>query len=137
MSGASVAAPAATEIRLTAHPSQLSEARSFAEAAAEAFGFDSEESYAFKFAASEAVANAIEHGEPCDEGTVHMRVVAEDSRLTLYVSDCGTFVAKGDTIDEDDARGRGLMFMELLVDEVEVTSTPGSTTVRLTKSRSE
>ena len=120
------------DLRLPSDPSELATARRFAETAAEAFGFGDEESYAFKFAASEAVANAIEHGCPCDGGTLLLRVSEEGDALTFYVRDCGRFIAR-DAADNE--RGRGLMFMEAMVDEVEVKPSAGGTVVRLTKRR--
>ena len=130
-----LARPALKNLRLLAEPSQLGTARRFAQTAAEAFGFDSQESYAFKFAASEAVANAIEHGQPCHDGTILLWISEERSTLTLHIRDCGTFSPKAATADSDGSRGRGLMFMAAMVDEVEVEPLPGSTVVRLTKRR--
>ena len=121
------------DLRLRADPAELSRARGFAEEAAEAFGFGDEETYAFKFAASEAVANAIEHGRPCDRGELLLRVGEEAGALTFYVRDCGRFVPPSDSADDE--RGRGLMFMELMVDEVEVKPAAGGTLVRLAKRR--
>ncbi len=135
MNTTSLARPALKNLRLLAEPSQLGTARRFAQTAAEAFGFDSQESYAFKFAASEAVANAIEHGQPCHDGTIRMWISEERSTLTLHVQDCGTFLPKAPTAGNDGSRGRGLMFMAAMVDEVELEPSPRSTVVRLTKKR--
>lgn len=125
----------AKDLRLQADFSQLGRARRFAEAAAEAFGFDSQETYAFKSAASEAVANAIEHGEPCHDGTIWLRITEERSTLTLCVLDYGNFVPKVVTSGSDAARGRGLMFMTAMVDEVELKPSARSTVVTLRKKR--
>ena len=133
MSPTSVAEPPVRDFRLPAEPSELWRARRFAESAAEAFGFGDEETYAFTFAASEAVANAIEHGEPCPGGNLFLHISEEPTGLSFFVRDCGRFT---DPDPADDDRGRGLMFMEHLVDEVEVTSrAPRGTIVRLTKRR--
>ena len=133
MTATTLAEPPLRDFRLLAEPSELWKARRFAESAAESFGFDDKESYAFKFAASEAVANAIEHGEPCADGTVLLQVSEQGAALSFYVRDCGRFKHGSDPADDD--RGRGLMFMEHMVDEVEVKPAVRGTVVRLTKRR--
>ena len=135
MTATRLAEPPLRDIRLPADPSELWRARRFAEAAAEAFGFDDDDSYAFKFAASEAVANAIEHGEPCPGGNILLRIGEEGAALSFYVRDCGRFIARSDPDDDDRSRGRGLMFMEHMVDDVEVKPAVRGTVVRLTKRR--
>ena len=132
MPATTLAGEATRDLRLAADASQLSRARRFAEMAAQGFGFDEEETYAFKFAASEAVANAIEHGEPCDDGTIGIGVSEERFALTFHVCDCGTYLPQS---DDTGHRGRGLMFMEAMVDEVELEAAEQSTVVRLTKRR--
>ena len=133
MSATRLAEPPLRDLRLRAEPSELCRARQFAEEAAAAFGFCGDESYEFKFAANEAVANAIEHGKPCHDGTVLLRISEERSALSFYVRDCGRFIARSDPAADD--RGRGLMFMEHMVDEVEVMPAAAGTLVRLTKRR--
>lgn len=123
------------ELCLAAHPSELSRAREFADEAARAFRFDDDGCYQFKFAASEAVANAIEHGTPSPEGTIELRLVGEGDTLTLYVRDYGTFVADAPVPQSMPERGRGLAFMMSLMDEVEVKAEAGGTVVRLAKRR--
>ena len=62
------------ELRLRPRASELSRARAFASAAAERFGLDARERHDFKLATNEAVANAIEHGRACSDGTIHLWV---------------------------------------------------------------
>jgi anti-sigma regulatory factor (Ser/Thr protein kinase) len=130
------ARPIAAHLRLRGEPSQLWRARRFAEEAAAEFGFDEEDSYAFVFAVNEAVSNAIEHGKPCADGTVSLRIDEEGPALTLWVRDCGTFAAKARPTDAIADRGRGLAFMAAMVDELQVTPVAGGTVIRLTKRRS-
>jgi anti-sigma regulatory factor (Ser/Thr protein kinase) len=135
MTTAAPARPIANDLRLPGEASQLAKARRFAEEAASAFGFDDEESYAFAFAVNEAVSNAIEHGAPCDEGTVALRIEEEGSALTFWVRDCGTFAPQARPADPIAERGRGLAFMAAMVDELQVTPVAGGTVIRLTKVR--
>jgi len=123
------------ELQLAADPSKLGAARDFAGAAAEQYGFDPDERYDFVFAASEAVANAIEHGSPSAESTVRMRLTEEDGALVLYVEDSGQFLPTEHRSEALPDRGRGLAFMAVLVDEVDLCKRNGGTLVRLVKRR--
>lgn len=120
-------------IRLPADSSRLSEARRFAEAAALEFGFDEIVKGQITLAINEAVANAMEHGSPGDGDEVELRAVAEDGALAIYVSDRGRFVPRKAHREAMPERGRGLAFMDLLMDEVEVSSGARGTRVRLAK----
>jgi anti-sigma regulatory factor (Ser/Thr protein kinase) len=122
-------------LRLPAEPSQLTVARRFAEEAAERFGLDETDSYQFKLAVSEAVANAIEHGCPYPDGTIGVQLFEESDSLTIEVSDCGVFqmdLAEQGSLPE---RGRGLAFMTVFVDELDILRGEDHTAVRLTKHR--
>ncbi len=121
--------------RLPAEPSQLAHARAFAEAAAERFGLDETDCYQFKLAVSEAVANAIEHGAPYPDGTIGLKIFEKADRLTVEVYDCGRFttnLAEQGALPE---RGRGLAFMTVFVDELDILRGEDHTAVRLTKLR--
>ena len=123
-------------LRLPADPSQLTVARRFAEEAAERFGLDESGCYQFKLAVSEAVANAIEHGCPFPDGTVGLELIEEPGSLTAAVTDCGVFTSKmvaeqGSLLE----RGRGLAFMTVFVDELDILRGEDHTAVRLTKRR--
>jgi anti-sigma regulatory factor (Ser/Thr protein kinase) len=122
-------------LRLPADPSQLTVARRFAEEAAERFGLDETDSYQFKLAVSEAVANAIEHGCPYPDGTIGVALFEDGDALTIEVSDCGHFttdLAEQGSLPE---RGRGLAFMTVFVDELDILRGEDHTAVRLTKHR--
>jgi anti-sigma regulatory factor (Ser/Thr protein kinase) len=133
-----LAAPAtrsAARLELVADPSQLGEARRFADGAAARFGLEERERYEFTFAVNEAVSNAIEHGHPSPEGTIRMEVAEEDGALVFEVEDHGTFRPKAPTVDPFPERGRGLAFMAAVVDEVDVRHGTSGTVVRLCKRR--
>jgi anti-sigma regulatory factor (Ser/Thr protein kinase) len=120
---------------LRAVPSELVTARQFADAAAERFGLDEQERYAFTFAVNEAVSNAIEHGCSSPDGTIRMNVAEEADALVFCVEDFGTFAPKAPGVETLPERGRGLAFMAAFVDEVDVTRGAHGTLVRLCKRR--
>ena len=122
-------------LRLPADPSQLTVARRFAEEAAERFGLDEGGCYQFKLAVSEAVANAIEHGCPYPDGTVGVELFEEADSLTIEITDCGVFTTNMDEQGSLPERGRGLAFMTVFVDELDILRGEDHTAVRLTKHR--
>jgi anti-sigma regulatory factor (Ser/Thr protein kinase) len=126
---------AVSDLRLPAKPSELSAARRYAEEAATAFGLDADGCYEFVFAVNEAVTNAIRHGTPDEQGQIHLGITTSPDRLTFIVRDCGTFVPFVRMSNSKSEHGRGLALMAKLVDEVQLCSEPGSTTVRLSKAR--
>jgi anti-sigma regulatory factor (Ser/Thr protein kinase) len=122
-------------LRLPADPSQLAVAREFADDAAARFGFDEVDRYQFKLAVSEAVANAIEHGRPYPDGTIALQLMEEGDLLTMEVYDAGRFTTN---LVEEGAlpeRGRGLAFMTVFVDELDIVRADDHTAVRLSKRR--
>jgi serine/threonine-protein kinase RsbW len=126
-----------SELRLPARPSELGAARQYAEEAAAAFGLDGDGCYEFVFAVNEAVTNAIRHGAPDKQGQIHLGIAASADRLTFSVRDCGTFVPLVRASSPESEHGRGLALMAKLVDEVQLCSEAGSTTVRLSKARAD
>jgi anti-sigma regulatory factor (Ser/Thr protein kinase) len=135
LAGARVATPQATdehrELWLRPDPRELRRARWLAEAAAVDHGLDEDESFRFKFAVNEAVANAIEHGEPSEDGYILLRARPQGDDLCFEVHDWGSFrpdLAGADSLSD---RGRGLALMAAMVDEVDVRPRGGTTVVRL------
>lgn len=121
------------KLALPADLSRLPALRRFVEAAAADFGFCSSARHQIKLAANEAVANAMEHGTPPVGGEVTVRAVEEDGALAIYVTDRGTFVARMLHRGPMPERGRGLAFMDLLMDEVRVRPSRSGTEVRLAR----
>lgn len=123
------------ELTISAELLRLPQVRSFAEAAAREYGFPDAVAFQVKAAASEAVANAIEHGSSDNHDEVHLEAVEEGGEFVLYVRDAGSFrprVTRGDDLPE---RGRGLQFLGQMMDEVDVRPGPGGTEVRMVKRR--
>ncbi len=120
-------------LSLPADLSRLLEARRFAEEAAADFGFDEATQQQVKLAANEAVANAMEHGSRTPADEVALQAVEEEGALAIYIRDAGSFVPRMMHRGAMPERGRGLAFMDLLMDEVEVRPGSDGTEVRLVK----
>ncbi|MEA2495791.1 MAG: hypothetical protein QOJ29_3702 [Thermoleophilaceae bacterium] len=120
------------EMTITADLSRLAEVRRFTDRACRAYGFGPDLSYQIKLAMSEAVANAIEHGSTTPHDPIRLQVVHEGDALAFYVSDGGTFIEPSMVYDSDlmDERGRGLGFIEILMDDVAINPRPEGTVIR-------
>jgi len=121
------------EIWLRADPASASVARAFGGEAAEDVGCDRHATEAFRLSITEAVANAVEHGAPCDNGMISVSVYLEAGYVTSEIRDCGDFKAARQPADRLDERGRGLPLMFAVMDHVEFDTVPGRTVVRLAK----
>ena len=78
-------------------------------------------------ATHEAAANAIEHAVAGE--SVEVRAAIDGDNLTVAVTDTGAW--KHASFDTDE-RGRGLMVISMLMPQVEITTEPSGTTVRMT-----
>ena len=110
---------------------QLRNARGFAEAAVSDFGLDRDAVYRAKLAVSEAVANAVLHGSSSARDDIRVCALEECGALVFYVKDTGKFVSPEPDPDELPERGRGLQFMNHVMDEVEIRPGRDGTLVRL------
>lgn len=124
-----------SERRLTipAELSHLSEVRRFAGGAAAESGFDPTALHQIKLAVHEAAANAIEHGSSSPGDSVELRAREEKDALAVYVVDAGEFGSSEPSDGPLDDRGRGLVFMGLLMDDVQVRPGSRGTVVRLSR----
>jgi serine/threonine-protein kinase RsbW len=124
------------EHAMRAEVNRLKEARDFAARAAAEFGFNEDACYQVKLAMSEAVTNAIQHGSSSSRDPIRIVVGAEGDALVFEVLDTGRFrprVRRRGVIPES---GRGLEFMRLVMDEVDLRPGAGGTLLRLVKRRS-
>ena len=121
------------EIWLRADPSSASVARAFAGEAAQDVGCDRAGTEAFRLGITEAVANAVEHGAPCENGLISVSAYLEAGCLTTEIRDCGDFKAARRPASDLEERGRGLPLMFAMMDHVEIDTVPGRTVVRLVK----
>jgi anti-sigma regulatory factor (Ser/Thr protein kinase) len=123
----------AREIWLQPDPSSASVARTFAGEAAQDVGCDRTATEAIRLVITEAVANAVEHGAPCENGLISVSVHVEAGCLTTEILDCGDFRVMPQPANGLEERGRGLPLMFAVMDNVEIDTVPGRTVVRLTK----
>jgi anti-sigma regulatory factor (Ser/Thr protein kinase) len=112
---------------------RLKEARDFADAAAAAFGFGEHARYEVKLAVSEAVTNAIQHGSRSSKDQIRMVAVEESGALVFEVLDTGKFVPRVVRRGDMPEGGRGLEFMRVLMDEVDLRPGRGGTLLRMAK----
>jgi anti-sigma regulatory factor (Ser/Thr protein kinase) len=113
----------------------LKEARDFAERAAAEFGLDDAACYDVKLAMSEAVTNAIQHGSSSPRDPIKIGITAEGQRLVFEVLDTGRFVPRVRRRGQLSVSGRGLEFMRVLMDEVDLRPGDGGTLMRFAKLR--
>jgi anti-sigma regulatory factor (Ser/Thr protein kinase) len=115
---------------------RLKEARDFAARAAAEFGLGADALHDVKLAVSEAVTNAIRHGSRTPEDPVRIVATEESGALVFEVLDTGSFVPRVVRRGDLPEGGRGLEFMRVLMDEVELRPGRQGTLLRLAKRRS-
>jgi anti-sigma regulatory factor (Ser/Thr protein kinase) len=111
----------------------LKEARDFGERAAIELGLADYAQYQVKLALSEAVTNAIQHGSSSPDSPIRICVSEEAGALVIEVVDTGRFVPRVTRRGDMPESGRGLEFMRLMMDEVELRPGPDGTRLRLVK----
>jgi anti-sigma regulatory factor (Ser/Thr protein kinase) len=121
------------ELSMRADINRLKEARDFADGVAAELGFDATARYEVKLALSEAVTNAIQHGSRTPEDPIRILATEEAGALVFEVLDTGTFVPRVVRRGEMPEGGRGLEFMRLLMDEVDLRPGRRGTLLRLAK----
>ena len=121
------------EVWLTAEPTELAKTRQLADEAAASYGLAEPERFEFAFAVNEAVSNAIEHGSPSPEGTISVRFKEERDALVCSVRDYGAFKPQPPLHGLPSSRGRGLVLMASMVDELSLCRDPKGTRVSLSK----
>lgn len=128
-----------TRIEMPIDVNQLSPVREQVSDALRPLGFPESSLFDMKVALGEALANALRHGvvDP-GKGEVWVDVIAYDDRVVMEVGDNGPGFDGCHTADHDlySPSGRGIMFMQALMDRVEFDCAPsGGTVVRLIKHR--
>jgi anti-sigma regulatory factor (Ser/Thr protein kinase) len=121
------------EHSISADLGRLKEARDFGERAAEEFGLPHEARYQVKLALSEAVTNAIQHGSSSPDARIVIRATGEPGALVFEVIDTGRFVPRVTRHGDMPESGRGLEFMRLMMDEVDLQPGTDGTRLRLVK----
>jgi anti-sigma regulatory factor (Ser/Thr protein kinase) len=85
-------------------------------------------------ATTEAFANTVEHGRPCDPHGIFLRAEVRDGRVGVEVSDCGgCFPHPGSSSKPSGEGGRGIPIIAAITDELEVLPDTGRTRIRFAK----
>jgi serine/threonine-protein kinase RsbW len=121
------------EYSIRADLGRLKEVRDFAVTAAAEFGFGAEALYDVKLAMSEAVTNAIKHGSRSPEDPVRIVATEESGALVFEVLDTGTFIPRVVRRGSMPESGRGLEFLRMLMDEVDLRPGRSGTLLRMAK----
>lgn len=127
------------EMEVASDADMLSDARERVAAEIGSLEFPEAALFDIKVALGEALANSIRHGRP-EKGDpeIRVRILAHADRVVLEVMDNGPGF-DGVSAGSDDVYapgGRGVMFMNALMDRVEYLDSPlGGTMVRMTKHR--
>jgi serine/threonine-protein kinase RsbW len=122
------------EFWLPSAPESASEARTLVRHAASELRLDGSTTWELMLATTEAVANAIEHGEPCARRGIFLRLEAVDGKFGVEVSDCGgCFPADPRSRKSGRQGGRGMPIIAAITDRLDVLRSTGVTRVRFEK----
>ena len=109
-------------------------ARAIVREATAELGLDSGTTWELMLATTEAIANAVEHGAPCDPRGIELRMDVDGGRVEVEVVDCGgCFPEVPRTSKPRGHGGRGLPIIAAIVDKFEVLPDRGTTRVRFEK----
>ena len=118
---------------LPSAPASAPEARALVRDAVSELRLDGPTTWELMLATTEAVANAIEHGEPCSRKGILLRVETDRDGIGVEVSDCGCFPPEARTAKPGSQGGRGMPIIAAITDNLEVLRSTGSTRVRFEK----
>jgi serine/threonine-protein kinase RsbW len=121
------------ETWLPAAPASAPEARAIVRAAASELRLDGSITWDLMLATTEAVANAIEHGEPCEPRGIFLRLETRDGAIGIEVADCGCFPVVPRSKKPDQQGGRGMPIIATIMDKLEVAPSQDLTRVRFEK----
>jgi serine/threonine-protein kinase RsbW len=123
-----------TQAWLPPPPEAAPIARAIVRDAALELGLDSGTTWELTLATTEAIANAVEHGAPCDPRGIGLRMEVRNGGLEVEVADCGgCFPETPRTRKPHGYGGRGLRIIAAVVDSLEVVPDSGTTRVRFQK----
>jgi len=121
---------------LPAAPESAPIARSIVREVANAHGMDRQAVWDLMLATTEAVANAVKHGEACRRG-IRLTIDARPSGVWVEVCDCGGFEGDVRAKAADDVDGRGIPIMTAVTDHFELVPDGRYTRVRFSKARAQ
>jgi anti-sigma regulatory factor (Ser/Thr protein kinase) len=110
-------------------------ARSLVREVAPEVGLDKERAWDLSLATTEAVANAITHGEAWANGCILLTIEPCPRGLRVEVCDCGTFDSSLEPAPMEATSGRGIQIIATMVDRLEVERRAGLTRVSFEKHR--
>lgn len=120
---------------LPAAPESAPQARALIRAAASELELDGETTYELMLATTEAFANAVEHGKPCERGGIFLCIESRDTAIGVEVCDCGGGFPMNGALSRKPGSegGRGISIIAAIMDTLEVLPDPGVTRVRFEK----
>jgi serine/threonine-protein kinase RsbW len=120
---------------LPAAPEGAPQARALVREAASELELDGATTYELMLATTEAFANAVEHGAPCERGGIFLSVERRGRCIGVEVCDCGgCFPTNGAASRKPESEGgRGISIITAIMDSLEVRPDPGVTRVRFEK----
>lgn len=119
---------------LPATPEGAPIARAIVREATRDLDLDGKTTWELMLATTEAFANAVEHGAPCDPRGIELRMEVDGGRCEVEVVDCGgCFPDVPRTSKPGGHGGRGLPIIAAIVDHFEVVPDSGTTRVRFEK----
>jgi serine/threonine-protein kinase RsbW len=122
------------ECWLPSAPASATDARALVRDAASELRLDGSTTWELMLATTEAVANAVEHGQPCDRKGIFVRLEALEGTFEVEVCDCGgCFPPERRSGKTDQQGGRGMPIIAAIMDSLEVLRSTGLTRVRFEK----
>jgi serine/threonine-protein kinase RsbW len=119
---------------LPAAPEGVPQARAVVRELAAELRLDPETAWELQLATSEAFANAVEHGRPCDPRGIFLRAEIRDGGMRVEVADCGgCFPAAQATTKAAGEGGRGMRIIAAMMDQLEIVPDRGATRIRFAK----
>jgi anti-sigma regulatory factor (Ser/Thr protein kinase) len=117
------------ETWLRAAPVSVSRARAIVTEAAVGAGLSAEGTHDLILATSEAVANAVQHGEAWPNDCILLVTERSASGLRVEVADCGQFDSALEPAPLEATGGRGIAIIAAVVDRLEVRNGDGQTVI--------
>jgi serine/threonine-protein kinase RsbW len=119
---------------LPAAPKGVPRARAIVRELASELELDGATTWELMLATTEAFANAVQHGRPCDPGGIFLRAEVSDGHVGVEVSDCGgCFPRPGGPSNRSGEGGRGMLIIAAIMDQLEVVPDTGRTRIRFAK----
>jgi anti-sigma regulatory factor (Ser/Thr protein kinase) len=120
------------EAWLAATPESAATARAIVREVAGEQGLDDRAIWDLMLATTEAVSNAVLHGQGCAENSIRLRIHTAEDGVFIEVCDCGRFSRRRVATERSEG-GRGIPIMSAVTDDFELLPGTGGTRVRFGK----